>query len=42
MDIGHFVLFATLGNIAGGVVFVAFFKYVQARSQAMAISARLP
>jgi formate-nitrite transporter family protein len=40
-DFGHFLLFATLGNIAGGVVFVAFLKYGQARPEAQAVSARI-
>ena len=40
-DFGHFLLFATLGNIVGGVVFVAFLKYGQARPEAQSLTARI-
>jgi len=40
-DFGQFLLYATLGNIAGGVVFVAFLKYGQARPEARSVAARL-
>ncbi len=39
-DYGHFLLYATLGNIAGGVVFVAFLKYGRARPEAQSVSER--
>jgi formate/nitrite transporter FocA (FNT family) len=35
---GHFLLWTTLGNTVGGVVFVAFLKYGQARPEAQAVS----
>ena len=38
-DYGRFLLWATLGNIVGGVFFVAFLKYGQARPGAQAASA---
>jgi formate/nitrite transporter FocA (FNT family) len=34
IDFGHFLLWTTLGNTVGGVVFVAFLKYGQARPEA--------
>lgn len=37
-DYGHFLLWSTLGNTVGGVVFVAFIKYGQARPEAQAVS----
>ncbi len=37
-DIGRFLVFVTLGNIVGGVVFVAFLKYGLARPGAQAAS----
>ena len=33
-DVGRFLLWATLGNAVGGVVFVAFIKYGHARPEA--------
>jgi formate/nitrite transporter FocA (FNT family) len=38
-DVGRFLLWATLGNAFGGVVFVAFLKYGQARPEAQAAPA---
>lgn len=35
-DVGRFLLWVTLGNIVGGVVFVAFLKYSLARPEAQA------
>jgi formate/nitrite transporter FocA (FNT family) len=35
-DVGRFLLWVTLGNITGGVVFVAFLKYGHARPEAQA------
>jgi formate/nitrite transporter FocA (FNT family) len=35
-DVGRFLLWVTLGNIVGGVVFVAFLKYGHARPEAQA------
>lgn len=36
-DIGRFLVWVTLGNIVGGVVFVAFLKYGLARPEAQAM-----
>ena len=38
-DVGRFLLWATLGNTVGGVVFVAFLKYGQSRPEAQSAPA---